>query len=152
MRLSVLTKNGEALYCLRDSLVITEPSEITLKSATVYWNYNNINNDKENFITVDETKVSLKHGYWNFDDLKEELSGNDVNIFEETPTGKCMISVDNLTNFEELGQLLGFESNTEMAAGTTKTPTNMVNINRDLRRLDIQCNIVDRFNNIGVDG
>ena len=43
MKLSVLTKDGEGTLYLRDSLVITELSEIILDSATMYWNYNNIN-------------------------------------------------------------------------------------------------------------
>ena len=138
--------------CLRESLVITKPSEINLKSATVYWNYNNIDNDMENFITVDGARVSLEHGYWNFDNIKEELSENGVDIFEEVPTGTCTVSVDNLTNFEEFGSLLGFDPSTEIPAGSTKSPTSMVNINRGLRRLDIQCSIVDKANNIDIDG
>ena len=150
MRLSVMTKNGEALYCLKDALVITEPSEITLKSATVYWNYNNIDNDKEDFITVDGTKVSLDHGYWNFDDLKEALEEHGVDLIEKAPTGKCTISVDNTTKFEELEPLLGLKSNIELTA--TTTPSDMVNINRGLRRISVECDIVDRCNNIGIDG
>ena len=54
MKLSVLTKDGEGTLYLRDSLVITEPSEIILDSATMYWNYNNIN-------TIEQ----LHHGEWN---------------------------------------------------------------------------------------
>ena len=62
MKLSVLTKDGEGTLYLRDSLVITEPSEIILDSATMYWNYNNINTTND-FITVNGTKVTLDHGY-----------------------------------------------------------------------------------------
>ena len=53
MKLSVLTKDGEGTLYLRDSLVITEPSEIILDSATMYWNYNNIN-----------ALNTLHHGEW----------------------------------------------------------------------------------------
>ena len=57
MKLSVLTKDGEGTLYLRDSLVITEPSEIILDSATMYWNYNNINVNND-FITVNGVKVN----------------------------------------------------------------------------------------------
>ena len=39
-----------------------------------------------------------------------------------------------------------------MAAGTTITSPNMVDINRDLKNLDIKCNIVDKSSNVDNDG
>ena len=150
MRFSVTTKNGEGILCLKDALVITEPSEIILESATVYWNYNNISNDKEDFVTVGGTKISLEHGYYNFDDLKGVLENHGVDLVGKTPTGKCEITVGSITNFEELGVLLGLPSNTELTG--TSTPDDMVNINRGLRRISIECDIVDRHSNIGIDG
>ena len=122
MKLSVLTKDGEGTLYLRDSLVITEPSEIILDSATMYWNYNNINVNND-FITVNGTKVTLDHGYWNFDNLKQKLSDSGVDITEKPPTGKCKISIDNTTgattNFENLGLLLGLHKNTELSPSVT---------------------------------
>ena len=114
--------NGEGTLYLRDSLVITEPSEIILSSAIMYWNYNNINTT-HNFITVNGTKVTLEHGYWNFDDLKQKLSGSGVDIVEKPSTGKCKISVGNTTNFENLGLLLGLRENTELSMGSTTIST-----------------------------
>ena len=118
MKLSVLTKDGEGTLYLRDSLVITEPSEIILKSATMYWNYNNIN-PKNNSITVNGTKVTFEHGYWNFNNLKQKLSENDISIVEKTITGKCKITAGNTTNFENLGLLLGLQKNTELTPSVT---------------------------------
>ena len=63
MRLSVLVENGKKELFLKTSLVISEPSEIVLKSATIYWDFNNIDNDLEDFITVDGNRVEFKHGY-----------------------------------------------------------------------------------------
>ena len=159
MKLSVLTKDGEGTLYLRDSLVITEPSEIILDSATMYWNYNNINVNND-FITVNGTKVTLDHGYWNFDNLKQKLSISGVDITEKPPTGKCKITTGATTNFENLGLLLGLHKNTELTPSVTlgsPSPVvivspNMVDINHGLRRVDIQCDIIDKFSNINING
>ena len=163
MKLTVLTKSGEGTLYLRNSLVITEPSEIILNSATMYWNYNNINTSND-FITVNGAKVTLEHGYWNFNNLKQKLSDSGVNIVEKTPTGKCKITADHATNFKNLGLLLGLQKNTELTPTTTSsnsvsspspaviTSPNMVDINYGLRRVDIQCDIIDKCSNINIDG
>ena len=83
MRLSVLVENGKKELFLKTSLVISEPSEIILKSATVYWDYNNIDNDLEDFITVDGNRVEFKHGYWTFDDLETKLKEEGVTVANE---------------------------------------------------------------------
>ena len=159
MKLSVLTKSGEGTLYLRNSLVITEPSEIILNSATMYWNYNNINTSN-NSITVNGVKTTLEHGYWNFNNLKQKLSDSGVNIVEKTPTGKCKVTVDNTTNFKNLGLLLGLQKNIELTPSSTlgsPSPAvmispNMVDINYGLRRVDIQCDIIDKFSCINIDG
>ena len=167
MKLSVLTKDGEGTLYLRNSLVITEPSEIILDSATMYWNYNNINVNND-FITVNGVKTTLEHGYWNFNNLKQKLSDSGVDIVEKTPTGKCKITADNTTNFKNLGLLLGLHKNTELSpsvttlsrsSSTQNSPSpavmvspNMVDINHGLRRVDIQCDIIDKFSNINING
>ena len=125
----------------------------------MYWNYNNINT-MNNFITVNGTKTTLAHGYWNFDDLKQKLSVSGVDITSKPSTGKCKISVGNTTNFENLGLLLGLRENTELTPAVSlnspspavMVPPNMVDINRGLRRVDIQCDIIDKFSNINING
>ena len=162
MKLTVLTKDGEGTLYFRNSLVITEPSEIILNSATMYWNYNNINTSN-NSITVNGVKTALEHGYWNFNNLKQKLSDSGVNIVEKTPTGKCKITADNTTNFKNLGLLLGLQKNTELTPTTSpnsvSSPSpavmispNMVDINYGLRRVDIQCDIIDKCSNINING
>ena len=147
-----MVKEGKEELCFKSSLVIERPSEILLKSATVYWNYNNIDNDLENFVTVDKERLEFKHGYWSFDDIKLELEKKGVSITRERVSGKCIVSVDNLTYFKKFGDLLGLDPFTNLAAGTTSTTTNMVDINRGLRSLDISCNIVDKSKNIDHKG
>ena len=152
MRLTVTIKNGKKDLYLNRSLVISEPSEIILRSATVYWNYNNIDNDLEDSIVVDGAEVKFKHGYWNFEDIKTELENNGVSVAKECVTGKCTISVDDTTDFKTFGMLLGLDKNTIRTAGSTITSHSMVSVNHGFKSLDISSNIVDRLNNINDDG
>ena len=112
-----MVTSGKKEVFLKTPLVITDPSEILLKSATVYWNYNNIDNDLENFVTVDGTRLEFKHGYWSFDDIKLELEKKGVSIARERITGKCIVSVDDLTNFEKFEDLLGLNQPSSLTAG-----------------------------------
>ena len=152
MRLSVMVENGKKELFLKTSLVITETSEIILKSATVYWDFNNIDNDLEDFITVDGSRVEFEHGYWTFDDLDSKLEEEGITLVKERVTGKCVVSVDDATYFKALGSLLGLDSYTNMDAGTSLTSHNKVDINRGFKSLDIKCNIVDKQKNIDSDG
>ena len=152
MRLSVLVENGKKELFLKTSLVISEPSEITLKSATIYWDYNNIDNDLEDFITVDGNRVEFKHGYWTFDDLETKLKEEGVTVAKERVTGKCVVSANDATYFKALGVLLGLDSYTNMDAGANLTSHNKVDINRGFKSLDIKCNIVDKQKNIDSSG
>ena len=127
-----MVKDGKEELFLKTPLVVTSPSEIILKSATVYWDYNNIANDLENFVAVDKERLEFKHGYWSFDDIKEELERKGVNVTRERVTGKCVVSVDDLTYFKKFGVLLGLENFFNLAAGATLTSPNMVDINRGL--------------------
>ena len=129
MRLSVLVENGKKELFLKTSLVISEPSEITLKSATVYWDYNNIDND-----------------------LETKLKEDGITLAKERVTGKCVISANDATSFKALGILLGLNSNTDMDAGADLTSHNKVDVNRGFKSLDIKCNIVDKQKNIDSNG
>ena len=147
-----MVKGGKKELFLKTPLVISQPSEILLKSATVYWDYNNIDNDVEDFITIDKKRVTFEHGYWNFEDIKGTLEKKGVHITKEKTTGKCTISLNGLTYFKTLGVLLGLENFSNLKAGSTSTSPNMVDINRGLRSLDLSCNVVDVSKNIDQNG
>ena len=118
----------------------------------MYWDYNNIDNDVEDFIVVDKERVEFEHGYWSFNNIKDKLEKKGVHITKEETTGKCTIRLNGLTYFKTLGVLLGLEDFSNLKAGTTSTSPNMVDINRGLRSLDISCNIVDKSKNIDHKG
>ena len=152
MRLSVMVASGKKELYLKTPLVITTPSEIILKSATVFWDFNNIDNDVEDFISVDGTRVEFEHGYWTFDDLETKLKKEGVTLVKERVTGKCSLSVNDTTYFKTLGVLLGLNDYTNMDAGSTMMSHSKVDINRGFKSLDIKCNIVDKSKNIDSSG
>ena len=152
MRLSVMVTSGKKELYLKTPLVITTPSEIILKSATVFWDFNNIDNDVEDFISVDGTRVEFEHGYWTFDDLETKLKKEGVTLVKERVTGKCTLSVNDITYFKTLGVLLGLNDYTNMDAGSTMMSHSKVDINRGFKSLDIKCNIVDKSKNIDSSG
>ena len=61
MRLTVLVEDGREELFLTTPLVLEEPSEILLKSATIYWNYNNVNDDVD--VSVGGNHVTFERGY-----------------------------------------------------------------------------------------
>ena len=152
MRLSVMVTSGKKELYLKTPLVITTPSEIILKSATVFWDFNNIDNAVEDFISVDGTRVEFEHGYWTFDDLETKLKKEGVTLVKERVTGKCSLSVNDSTYFKTLGVLLGLNDYTNMDAGSNMMSHGKVDINRGLKSLDIKCNIVDKSKNIDSSG
>ena len=147
----MVTSGKKELY-LKTPLVITTPSEIILKSATVFWDFNNIDNAVEDFISVDGTRVEFEHGYWTFDDLETKLKKEGVTLVKERVTGKCSLSVNDSTYFKTLGVLLGLNDYTNMDAGSNMMSHGKVDINRGLKSLDIKCNIVDKSKNIDSSG
>ena len=152
MRLSVMVASGKKELYLKTPLVITTPSEIILKSATVFWDFNNIDNDLEDFISVDGTRVEFEHGYWTFDDLEAKLKEEGITLVREGVTGKCSLSVNDSTYFKTLGVLLGLNDFTNMDAGSDMMSHSRVDVNRGLKSLDIKCNIVDKSENIDSSG
>ena len=151
MRLTVLVKGGDKELFLSTPLVINEPSKILLKSATIYWNYNNIN-DGVNSISVKGERVVFEPGYWTFKAIKSKLEEKGVHITTERETGKCTVKVDEITHLKTIGEMLGFKKSTNLTDGTTTPSPNMVDINRGFRSVNVSCNIVDKTENIDQNG
>ena len=102
MNLTVLIKGGEGRIYLENALVIEEPSEIVLKSAVVYWDYNNVVSD------VIVKGVTFEQGYWTFNMIRSELEEANIVVTEQHETGLCKVEVDETTNLKFIGELLGF--------------------------------------------
>ena len=144
MRLTVLVEDGREELFLTTPLVIEEPSEMLLKSVTVYWNYNNVDDN----VTVGG--VTFEQGYWTFDAIKSKLEEDNI-VLTELETGRCKVEVDKSTNLEAIGDLLGFAGSTELKVGTNTSPS-LVDISQGFRHIDVSCNIVNKSKNIDQNG
>ena len=149
MRLTVLVEDGREELFLTTPLVLEEPSEILLKSATIYWNYNNINNDVN--VSVGGNHVTFERGYWTFNSIKSKLEKDGVVVTTQRETGHSKVKIDKLTNLKAIGNLLGFTGSTELKVGTNSSP-DMVDINQGFRHVNVSCNVVDKSKNIDQNG
>ena len=152
MRLTVLVKGGTEEVFLINSLVINEASEMLLKSADIYWNYNNINNNIENYVSVDGKKTFFEYGYWTFKDIKKKLKKEGVTLTTHRESGKCEVTCVKRVRLFSLGELLGFRKDAEVFGDASNTSYGMVDINRGLRSVRVSCNAVDMTKNIDQNG
>ena len=84
--------------------------EILLKSATVYWNYNNVFASQNETFTYDTRSMSINPGYWTFDMLAEKFKSiGKITLTKTSENGKCVIESDKDMNLKNLGLLLGFK-------------------------------------------
>ena len=141
---------GETTAVKFDRHVTAYASFLIAKEATVFWNFKNITNDLDNGeYTVGTTEKTLNPGYWDFQLLKEHLEANKVEIELNAYDNTCRIINKNTekVNLKKLGKLLGFPENHELAASTTATSQDVVDINHGLRYLQVECDFIDEAKN-----
>ena len=147
--ISVFLK-GETTAVTFDRHVTAYASFLIAKEATVFWNFKNITSELDNGeYTVGTTEKTLNPGYWDFQLLKEHLEANKVEIELNAYDNTCRINNKNTekVNLKKLGKLLGFPENYELAASTTATSQDAVDINHGLRYLQVECDFIDEAKN-----
>ena len=73
-RITVFIEGKEKRLDLDKTLTIDKDSpEIFIKSATVYWNYNNVFSSSNEMFTYDGNNMSINPGYWTFDILEKKF-------------------------------------------------------------------------------
>ena len=143
---------GETTTVTFDRPIAAYASFLIAKEATVFWNFKNITSDLDNGkYTVGNTEKTLSPGYWDFQQLKEHLEGNDIEIELNTYDNTCRIQNKNTAekvNLKKLGKLLGFPENHELAAnGGDGTSPNAVDVNHGLKYLQVECDFIDEVKN-----
>ena len=147
--ISVFLK-GETTAVTFDRHVTAYASFLIAKEATVFWNFKNITGELDNGeYTVGTTEKTLNPGYWDFQLLKEHLEANKVEIELNAYDNTCRINNKNTekVNLKKLGKLLGFPENYELAASTTATSQDVVDINHGLKYLQVECDFIDEVKN-----
>ena len=128
-------------------------SMMTLKNATIYWKYKNVIAGVKNHVMYGATKITFEEGYWTFDMIKEKLRKENIKLVDNKHNNTCEIYSDgeNL-NLKKFAPLLGFPEDEILSDGTWETSPNVVDVNRGLRYININCSIVDTSENSNTDG
>ena len=73
-RITVFIEGREKRLDLDETLTIDKDNpEILLKSATIFWNYNNIFEGYNDYVMYDSRKISINPGYWTFNMLVKKF-------------------------------------------------------------------------------
>ena len=141
---------GETTTVDFDRPIAAYASFLIAKEATVFWKFKNVTDAIDNRkFEVGSTEKTLNPGYWDFQQLKEYLEGQKIEIELNVYDNTCRIQNKNTekVNLKKLGKLLGFPENHELAANATGTSPNAVDVNHGLKYLQVECDFIDEAKN-----
>ena len=147
--ISVFLK-GETTTVTFDRHVAAYASFLIAKEATVFWKFKNVTEAIDNTrFEVDSTEKTLNPGYWDFQQLKEYLEAEKIEIELNVYDNTCRIQNKNTgkVNLKKLGVLLGFPEDYELAANATGTSPKPVDVNHGLKYLQVECDFIDEVKN-----
>ena len=146
-------EDDEKVIKLEEPLDIKYDSFIYVKTLSIFWNYNNVYSGYNDEIVHGSTTVKFEPGFWTFDLIKKKFESidNNLKITTNLHNNTCTITSDANLQLKRFGELLGFDNNTTINAGTSKT-SKTLDINRKLRYIKINCDAVDRTSNIDNNG
>ena len=154
--ISVFIKGGTKTLTFNDPIV-TYGSLITTNEVTVFWKFKNITDEIDNKkFTKGSVEVELGDGYWDFEQIKNRLAGEKLELTMNVHDNTCDIvnKTKSKVNLKKFGKLLGFPENKELSADesiTHKSPK-PVDVNHGLRYLIVTCDLVDKSKNMDLDG
>jgi len=148
--ISVLIGGGTKILKFRKP-VVTYASLLAAKEVTVFWKFKNITDviDNRKFIIkgttgADDVEKTLEEGYWDFQQIKERLVGEKLELSMNVHNNTCSINnkTGNIVNLGKFGKLLGFPENYNLSSNTTTSP-NLVDVSHGLRYLTVTCDLID---------
>ena len=107
--ISVFIEGGTKTLTLTNPLV-TYALLSTANEVTVFWNFKNITDDIGNRkFTVKDKEVSLGEGYWDFQQIKERLAGEKLELLMNVHDNTCDIvnKTGSECKFEEIWEAFG---------------------------------------------
>ena len=165
--ISVFIEGGKKKTLKLGKPIATYGSRLAAKEVTVFWNFKNITNDIDNgkFIIKDGsnggngTEKTLGEGYWDFQQIKERLEGDKLDLSMNVYNNTCSIvnTSGSAVDLKKFGKLLGFPANHTLATGSTASPSttaspNPVDVNHGLRWLTVTCDLIESSKNTDLDG
>lgn len=159
-KLTVFIKGHSTTIRLLESIHIFRQS-VTLKSATVFWDYDNVVSGVNDTINYSDKDLTVPQGYYAFEELAAEMNrvakaegiATDIEFRSHGTTGKCdVMPGGGPLKMKKMGELLGFDEGVEISKDEVAPSDKVVNINSDLRYIQIFCDIVDRYKNVDESG
>ena len=152
-KIIVFIENNKKEFRFDTCIIKPAGSIMTLKNAAIYWNYKNVITGKNDYVMRGTTKITFEEGYSTFDMIVEKLGKQSIRLEANEHNNTCKIysETQNL-NLKKFGKLLGFPENEIVSSGTWKTSPGVVDVNKGLRYVNINCNIVNTSGNIDADG
>ena len=133
---------------------------LAAEEITVFWKFKNITDviDNRKFTIkstagASDVEKTLEEGYWDFQQIKERLAGEKLELSMNVYNNTCSINnkTGNIVNLGKFGKLLGFPENHELPTNTTTSP-NPADVNHGLRWLTVKCDLIDSSKNVDLNG
>ena len=106
-KLTALIEGDNKEVQLDESILVTGDSRnLLVKTAVVYWNYNNIFAGFNDRFIGYWGRITLTEGYWSIQMLENKLKTEKVTLEASTVKGKCTIQRSDPPLF--LGRLVGY--------------------------------------------
>ena len=135
--------------------LVTYASLLRVNEVTVFWKFKNITNTIGNHeFTVGTTTKTLGEGYWDFQQIKERLKGEKLELSMNVYDNTCDIinKTGSTVNLKKFGKLLGFPENKTLTGSSTVKSPNPVDVNHGLRYLIVTCDLIDETKNMNLNG
>ena len=152
--ISVFIEGGTKTLTL-DNPLVTYASLLKANEVTVFWKFKNITDDIDNRkFVINNVEKSLGEGYWDFQQIKERLKGEKLELSMNVYDNTCDIinKSGHTVNLKKFGKLLGFPENQALSNSTTTKSPNPVDVNHGLRYLIVTCDLIDETKNMDLDG
>ena len=152
-KITVFIENNKKDLYLDVSVNKLGKSIMTLNNAAIYWKYKNVIAGDNDYVMYGAKKITFEEGYWTFNMMKEKLENENVKLEANKHNDTCKIrsNGENL-NLKKFAPLLGFPENKILSDGSWETSPKVVDVNRGLRYININCSIVDTSENFNTDG
>ena len=151
--INVFVTGGTKKLTLKDPFLTQKGTTIQLKSATVFWNFENVTSTNNKY-AVGTSQKEIGTGYLDFELIKERLKEDKINLTAVIHDNMCDIENQNDTtvNLKKFGKLLGFPENQPVLANTVTRSPHSVDVNRGLRYLKVTCDLANPLKNVDTDG
>ena len=152
-KITVFIENNKKDLYLDVSINKLGRSIMTLNNVAIYWKYKNVIAGDNDYVMYGAKKITFEEGYWTFEMMKEKLEKGKVKLVANKHNDTCKIRSDgeNL-NLKKFAPLLGFPENKVISDGSWETSPKVVDVNRGLRYINVNCSIVDTSENFNTDG